>query len=64
VREGEPRLGVGWQAMEVPMGDGHKFGPAAPMLRRGAVEDVAPALGRPLQWNLQILGANRETPGV
>ena len=33
------------------------------MLRRGAVEDVAPAIGRPLQWNLQIMGANREKPG-
>ena len=43
VREGEPRLGVGWQAMEMPVGDGHEFGPGAPMLRRGAVEDVAPA---------------------
>jgi hypothetical protein len=62
MRKGEPRLGVGRQAMEIPVGDGHEFGPAAPMLRRCAVEDFASAIGRLLQWNLQVMGSNRKKP--
>ena len=53
VAEGEPRLGVGRQAVEIAVGDGDEFGPAAPGLRRGAIEHVAGLVGRALRRNFR-----------